>query len=180
MAGSLNRATLIGRLGRDPESRSLQSGGKVVNFSIATSERWKDKTTGEQREQTEWHRVVIFNEGLAGVAERFLKKGSNVMVEGQLQTRAYTDKDGQQRQTTEVVLRGMGAVLVLLDPAPGGGAREGAGGGSDSGTGGGWSSGSSSGQQPEGGQSGASGGGWGFGGGSRPGTLDDKIPFHSI
>ena len=103
MAGSVNKVILIGNLGKDPEARSMQNGGKVVNFSIATSESWKDKNSGERQERTQWHNIVIFNEQLAGVAERYLKKGSKVYVEGQLETRKWTDKDGNDRYTTEVV-----------------------------------------------------------------------------
>ena len=112
---SLNKVCLIGNLGKDPEVRSTQNGDKIVNFSVATSERWKDKSTGEQREKTEWHNVVVFNEGLAGVAERFLRKGSKVYVEGAMKTRKWTDRDGNERYSTEVVLQRFNGVLVLLD-----------------------------------------------------------------
>jgi len=111
---SLNKVCLIGNLGKDPEVRSTQSGDKIVSFSVATSERWKDKS-GERREKTEWHNVVIFNEGLAGVAERFLRKGSKVYVEGAMKTRKWTDRDGNERYSTEVVLQRFNGVLVLLD-----------------------------------------------------------------
>ncbi len=111
---SLNKVCLIGNLGRDPEVRSTQGGDKIVSFSVATSERWKDKS-GERREKTEWHNVVIFNEGLAGVAERFLRKGSKVYVEGAMKTRKWTDRDGNERYSTEVVLQRFNGVLVLLD-----------------------------------------------------------------
>lgn len=114
---SVNKAILVGNLGADPEIRSMQNGGKVCNFSLATSESWKDKATGEKRERTEWHRVVIFNEGLAGVAERYLKKGSKVYVEGQIQTRKW-EKDGQDHYSTEIVLQGFNSTLVMLDPKP--------------------------------------------------------------
>ena len=115
MAGSVNKVILIGNLGADPDVRSLPSGGKVVNLSVATSERWKDRNSGEQRERTEWHRVVIFNEGLARVAEQYLRKGSKVYVEGQLQTRKWQDQSGQDRYSTEVVLQGFNSTLTMLD-----------------------------------------------------------------
>src|SRR5262245_29940398 len=128
MAGSLNKVILIGNLGRDPEVRRLTSGDPVVNLSIATSESWRDKASGERKERTEWHRVVIFNENLAKVAEQYLKKGSKVYVEGQLQTRKYTDQAGAEKYTTEVVLQRFRGELALLDSR---GAGEGAGGGQD-------------------------------------------------
>lgn len=115
MAGSVNRVIIIGNLGRDPESRSFQNGGKVVNLRIATSESWKDRATGERRERTEWHSVAIFNEGLARTAEQYLRKGSKVYIEGQLQTRKWQDQSGQDRYSTEVVLQGFNAQLVMLD-----------------------------------------------------------------
>lgn len=115
MAGSVNKVILIGNLGRDPEARNLQDGNKVVNFPVATSERWRDRQSGEQRERTEWHRVVIFNERLAEIAERYLKKGSKVYLEGALQTRKWTGNDGQERYTTEVVLQRFRGELTLLD-----------------------------------------------------------------
>jgi single-strand DNA-binding protein len=121
MAASVNKVILIGNLGRDPEVRSFQNGGRVCNLRIATSESWKDKTSGERKERTEWHSVAIFNENLVGVAERFLKKGSKVYLEGQLETRKYTDKDGNERYTTEVVLRPYRGELTLLDSRGGGG-----------------------------------------------------------
>lgn len=117
---SVNKVILIGNLGNDPEVRQLPSGGKVVNMSVATSERWKDKATGEQREKTEWHRVTIFSDGLAGVAEKYLRKGSKVYIEGALQTRKWQDKDGADRYSTEVVLQGFNATLVMLDGKSGG------------------------------------------------------------
>jgi len=120
MAGSVNKVILIGNLGRDPESRSFQNGGKVVNLRIATSESWKDKQTGERKEKTEWHSVAIFNEGLASVAERFLRKGSKVYIEGQLQTRKWQDQSGADKYSTEVVLQGFGGVLTMLDGPSGG------------------------------------------------------------
>jgi single-strand DNA-binding protein len=120
MAGSLNKVMLIGNLGADPEVRSFQNGGKVCNLRIATSESWKDKNTGERKEATEWHTVAIFSEGLAGVAERYLRKGSKVYLEGQLQTRRWQDQSGADRYSTEVVLRGPGCVLTMLDGPQGG------------------------------------------------------------
>jgi single-strand DNA-binding protein len=121
MAGSVNKVILVGNLGRDPEVRSTQDGRKIVNFSVATSESWKDKSSGERREKTEWHRVVIFNENLASVAERFLKKGSKVYIEGQLQTRKYTDQGGVEKYSTEVVLQNFRGDLTLLDSKGSGG-----------------------------------------------------------
>lgn len=115
MAGSVNKVILVGNLGADPEVRNLPSGGKVVNLSIATSERWKDRTSGEQREKTEWHRVVIFSEGLTRVAESYLRKGSKVYIEGQLQTRKWQDQSGQDKYSTEIVLQGFNSNLTLLD-----------------------------------------------------------------
>jgi len=113
--GSVNKVILIGRLGRDPEIRFSQSGQKIANLSVATSETWKDKSTGERKEKTEWHRVSIFDDRLADVAEKYLKKGSNVYLDGALQTRKYTDKDGVEKYTTEVVLPKFGGVLTMLD-----------------------------------------------------------------
>jgi len=115
MAGSVNKVILIGNLGRDPEVRRFPNGGQVVNFPLATSESWRDKTSGERREKTEWHRVAIFNEGLCRIAEQFLRKGSKVYVEGQLQTREWEDQQGQKRYTTEVVLQGFNSALTMLD-----------------------------------------------------------------
>jgi len=177
MAGSVNKVILIGNLGRDPESRSFQNGGKVVELRIATSENWKDRNTGERREKTEWHTVKIFNEGLANVAERYLRKGSKVYVEGQLQTRKWQDQSGADRYSTEVVVQGFNGALTMLDGAsgePGGGAGPGRddwgasddfGGGSSRGGGGGGRSGGA-----------GSGGSSGFGGGF-PDDLDDDVPF---
>jgi single-strand DNA-binding protein len=119
MAGSVNKVILVGNLGRDPEVRHTQDGKPIVNLSIATSETWRDRNTGERKERTEWHRVVIFNEGLAKVAEQYLKKGSTVYVEGQLQTRKYTDKDGVEKYSTEVVLQGFNSTLTMLGGRPG-------------------------------------------------------------
>ncbi len=128
MAGSVNKVILVGNLGRDPESRTMQSGGKVVSFSIATSESWNDKASGERKEKTQWHRIAIFNEKLGEIAERYLKKGSKVYLEGSLESRKYTDKDGAERETTEVVLARFRGELTLLDSR-----------GADSGEGGGYS-----------------------------------------
>ncbi len=117
MAGSLNKVQLIGNLGKGPEVREMDSGDKVCNFSLATSESWKDKKTGERKEKTEWHRVVLFAQGLVGVAEQYLKKGSKVYIEGQLETRKWSDEDGTDRYSTEVVLRDFDSKLVMLDAA---------------------------------------------------------------
>lgn len=115
MAGSMNRVTLLGHLGADPESRSFTNGGKVVNLRLATSESWKDKQSGERKEKTEWHTVAIFQDGLTDIAERYLRKGSKVMIEGKLQTRKWQDQSGNDRYSTEVVLQGFDAKLLLLD-----------------------------------------------------------------
>ena len=115
MAGSINKVILVGNLGRDPEVRFAQSGNKIVNFSIATSDTWKDKESGERREKTEWHRIVIFSDGLATIAEKYLKKGSKVYVEGALQTRKWTGNDGIEKYTTEVILQGFNGTLTMLD-----------------------------------------------------------------
>jgi single-strand DNA-binding protein len=184
MAG-VNKVILVGNLGQDPQSRSFQNGGKVVNLRIATSETWKDRTTGERKERTEWHSVAIFNEGLANTAERFLRKGSKVYIEGQLQTRKWQDNNGQDRYTTEIVLQGFNGQMVMLD-GPGGGQG---GGGARSGGGDEWGQ---SGDDFGGGASFGGGSGSGFGGGSRSGAgsagasrpgsafdsdLDDDVPF---
>jgi single-strand DNA-binding protein len=121
MAGSVNKVILVGNLGADPEIRRTQDGRPIVNLRLATSETWRDRNTGERRERTEWHRVVIFSEGLAKVAEQYLKKGSKVYIEGQLQTRKWQDQQGQDRYSTEVVLQGYNAQLTMLDKAAGGG-----------------------------------------------------------
>lgn len=134
MAGSLNKVMLIGNLGADPEVRSFQNGGKVCNLRLATSESWKDKSSGERKERTEWHTVAIFGEGLVGVAERYLRKGSKVYVEGQLQTRKWQDQSGGDRYSTEVVLQGPGAVMTMLD-GPQGERKQTSGGGGDGWTG---------------------------------------------
>ena len=128
MAGSVNKVTLIGNLGRDPEVRSTQDGAKIVQLSLATSDRWKDRNTGEQRERTEWHRVVLFSEGLCRIAEQYLKKGSKVYVEGQLQTRKWQDDNGNDRYSTEVVLQNFGGTLTMLDSRNSGGGFEAVGG----------------------------------------------------
>ena len=120
MAGSVNKVILVGNLGKDPEVRHTQDGKPIVNLSIATSESWRDRTSGERKEKTEWHRVVIFSEGLAKVAEQYLKKGSTVYIEGQLQTRKWTDKDGVDKYSTEIVLQGFNSVLTMLGGRPGG------------------------------------------------------------
>ncbi len=166
MAGSVNKVILVGNLGREPEVRTTQDGLKIVNLSLATSETWRDRTSGERRERTEWHRVVIFNERLAEVAEKYLRKGSKIYVEGALQTRKWTDKDGQDRYSTEVVLQRYRGELTMLDTRGGeggdygGGSTGGGGPGSGSGSGGG-----------------SGGGGGSFGGGGPGGDLDDEIPF---
>ncbi len=157
MAGSVNKVILIGNLGRDPEVRTFQNGGKVCNLRIATSENWKDRNTGERREKTEWHSVAIFSEPLARVAEQYLRKGSKVYIEGQLETRKWQDQSGQDRYSTEVVLRPYTSTLTMLD---------GRGDGSD---GGGYSGGGYGGDS-DGYDSGPSNGG----GGS---NMDDEIPF---
>ena len=167
MAGSVNKVILVGNLGADPEIRRTQDGRPIANLSIATSESWRDKNSGERREKTEWHRVVVFNEGLCKIIEQYLKKGSKIYLEGALQTRKWTDNNGQDRYSTEVVLQGFNGTLTMLD-----GRSEGGGGG-----GGSWdqSSGSSGGGGGNFGQSGPSGGG-----GAPPmggNDMDDEIPF---
>ncbi|WP_395000118.1 single-stranded DNA-binding protein [Sphingomonas sp.] len=129
MAGSVNKVILVGNLGKDPESRSFANGGKVVSFSVATSENWKDKSSGDRKEKTEWHNVSIFSEGLARVAEQYLKKGSKVYLEGQLETRKWQDQSGNDRYTTDVVLRNFNSSMVLLDGREGGGGASRGGGG---------------------------------------------------
>jgi single-strand DNA-binding protein len=166
VAGSLNKVMLIGNLGKDPEVRSFQNGGKVCNFSLATSENWKDKNSGERREKTDWHNVAIFNENLVRIAEQYLKKGSKVYIEGSLQTRKWQDQSGADKYTTEVVLQNFNGTLVLLDRAEGsGGGQRGGGGGYNQDEGGGYGGG--------GAQRGS--------GASRPGAfdsdLDDDVPF---
>lgn len=167
MAGSVNKVILVGNLGRDPEVRHSQDGAKIVQLSVATSESWKDRGSGERRERTEWHRVVIFNPNLAEIAERYLKKGSKVYLEGQLQTRKWQDQSGNDKYTTEIVLGRFRGELTLLD-----GRGEGGGGG------GGYEppppSESSYGQERGGGGGAAAGGGRGW---EPPADLDDEIPF---
>ncbi len=166
MAGSVNKVILIGNLGADPDIKRTQDGRPIANLSVATSESWRDKNSGERREKTEWHRVVIFNEGLCKIAEQYLKKGSKVYIEGQLQTRKWQNKDGQDQYSTEVVLQGFNGNLTMLDGrGEGGGQSEYSRVGQSGQTGGGQSGGGSN-----FGQSGPS-----FGGGG--GDLDDEIPF---
>ena len=174
MAGSVNKVILIGNLGRDPETRNMQDGSPVVNLSIATSESWRDKNTGERKEKTEWHRVVIFNENLAKVAQNYLKKGSTIYIEGQLQTRKWTDQAGVEKYSTEIVLQRYRGELTML-----GGRGDNQGMGQDGGQGGGfgdsqsgYGGGQSQGGQPNRGQS--SGGAAPMGGAA---DLDDEIPF---
>lgn len=156
MAGSVNKVILVGNLGADPEIKSFQNGGRIANLRVATSESWKDKATGERKERTEWHSVTISGEGLAGVAERFLRKGSKVYIEGQLRTRKWQDQSGNDRYSTEIVLSGFDAKLIMLDSKGDGQQRtQNSGGGGD-----GWT-----GQAPQG------------GGGSFRDDLDDDIPF---
>lgn len=168
MAGSVNKVILVGNLGADPEVKSFQNGGRIANLRIATSEDWKDRQTGEKRERTEWHNVVLQSDGLVGVAERFLRKGSKIYIEGQLRTRKWQDQSGNDRYTTEVSVGGFDGKLVMLD-----GAKGGQGGGNDGWGGGGGSSGGSGGQSGGGWQGGSSG----FGGGDFSDDLDDDVPF---
>ena len=162
MAGSVNKVILVGNLGKDPEIRRTQDGRPIANLSVATSESWRDKNSGERKEKTEWHRVVIFSEGLAKIAEQYLKKGAKVYIEGQLQTRKYTDKDGNEKYSTEVVLQGFNSTLTMLDGRSGG-----AGGGADSSDGDFGSPGASAPRrQPA-----------MAGGGGKRGDMDDEIPF---
>ena len=176
MAGSVNKVIIVGNLGRDPEVRTFPAGGKVVNLNIATSENWRDKATGERKERTEWHRVAIFNEALGKIAEQYLKKGSTVYIEGQLETRKWQDQSGADRFTTEIVLRQFRGELTLLggrDGGSGGGGQSDDRGGYDGGNyeGGQSSSSSSSGGSGGGGRGGSSGGG------SSRSDMDDEIPF---
>ena len=176
MAGSVNKVILIGNLGQDPEVKSFQNGGRIANLRIATSEQWKDKATGERKERTEWHSVVLQSDGLVGVAERYLKKGSKVYIEGSLRTRKWQDQSGNDRYTTEVSV-GVGGSLTMLDGPQGGSGGGGMGGGGGQRSGGGWNEGGAS---SGGGRSGgaSSGGGWNQGGGGGFGDdLDDDIPF---
>ncbi|MBN9670490.1 single-stranded DNA-binding protein [Roseibium aggregatum] len=173
MAGSVNKVILVGNLGADPEIRRTQDGRPIANLRIATSETWRDRNSGERRERTEWHRVVIFNDGLCKVAENYLRKGSKVYIEGQLQTRKWQDQSGQDRYSTEVVLQGFNSTLTMLDGRGEGGGQPGGlpdygnepqGGGFSGGSGGSYGGGSS-------------GGGFGGSGGSGSGPMDDEIPF---
>ena len=163
MAGSVNKVILVGNLGKDPEVRRMTSGEPVVNLSIATSESWRDKASGERKEKTEWHRVVIFNEGLCKVAEQYLKKGAKVYIEGQLQTRKWTDQSGVEKYSTEVVLQGFNSNLTMLDGRSGGGGSFADDGGSDFGS-----------SSPV---SSAPRRAVAAGGGSRNSDMDDDIPF---
>lgn len=175
MSGSVNKVILIGNVGKDPEVRTFGNGGKVANFSIATSETWKDKQTGERKEKTDWHNIAIFNEGLVGIVERYVKKGTKVYIEGALKTRKWQDRDGNDKYTTEVVLQGYNGSLTLLDSRN---SQGGGGGGGYDQDGGGYGG---------GGQSGNYGSGSNQGGGSRSASamegpadnfdLDDEIPF---
>jgi single-strand DNA-binding protein len=162
MAGSVNKVILVGNLGKDPEIRRTQDGRPIANLSVATSESWRDKTTGERKEKTEWHRVVIFNEGLCKIVEQYLKKGAKVYLEGSLQTRKWTDKDGNDKYTTEVVLQGFNSSLTMLD-GRGGGGKEEYSGGDDFGA-----SGPTAQRKPA--MAGA-------GGGGKRDDMDDEIPF---
>ena len=166
MAGSVNKVILVGNLGRDPEVKSMQDGRSMVNMSVATSDTWRDRQTGERKERTEWHRVVIFNEKLAEVAQKFVRKGSKIYVEGQISTRKWTDQSGQERYTTEVVIPRFGGALTMLDGRSGGGGEAGAGAGAGAGM-----------------DDDMGGGPPAGGGGGRPAArggkaeLDDDIPF---
>ncbi len=179
MAGSVNKVILIGNLGKDPEARTMNNGGEVISFSIATSETWNDKQSGEKRDKTEWHNIVIFNENLGRVAKQYLRKGSSVYVEGQLQTRKWTDQSGADRYTTEIVLQRFRGELTLLGSRGEGGGGDRGGQGSSSSWGGGQSSGgASSGSNWGNDGSGASGGGGGQRGPSPfDADLDDDVPF---
>jgi len=160
VAGSVNKVILVGNLGKDPEIRTMQNGSRVANLTVATSESWKDKVSGERREKTEWHRVVIFNENILSVAERFLRKGSKVYLEGQIETRKWTDQSGVEKYSTEIVLQRFRGELVLLDSRGGEGAPASAPGMDDSGASSGGTSFASSGT-----------------GSSAPAGIDDDIPF---
>ncbi len=176
MAGSVNKVILVGNLGADPEVKSFQNGGRIANLRIATSENWKDRATGERKERTEWHNVVIQSDGLVGVVERFLKKGSKIYIEGQLRTRKWQDRDGNDRYTTEVSVGGMGGVLTMLDGAGGGGGGGSRGGGYGSGGGYGGDSDFGGGNDYSSGAS-RSGGSGGGSGGAPFDDLDDEVPF---
>jgi len=170
MAGSVNKVIILGNLGADPEIRTFGNGGKVANLRIATSERWRDKNSGENREKTEWHTVAIFSEGLVRVVEQYLKKGSSVYIEGKLQTRKWQDQSGNDRYSTEVVLQGFDSKLVMLGSNQGGGGGGGDYGGGNQGGGGGYGG-------SQGGGSGGNQGGGAQGGGGGGGNMDDEIPF---
>ncbi len=175
MAGGINKVIIVGNLGADPEVRTFNNGGKVCNLRIATSESWKDRNTGERKEKTEWHSVAIFSEGLAGVAEKYLRKGSKVYIEGKLQTRKWQDQSGNDRYSTEIVLQGFDGKLEMLDSRQGGG-MGGQGGGNDSWSGGG-SGGSSGGGSNDGWGNTGGGTSGGQGGGAFDSDLDDDVPF---
>lgn len=170
MAGSVNKVILVGNVGRDPEVKNMQDGRSMVNLSLATSETWRDRQSGERKEKTEWHRVVVFNDKISEVVQKFVRKGSKLYIEGQLTTRKWTDQNGQDRYSTEVVIPRFGGALTMLDGRGGGGEGGGGGGGMDDDYGGG-------------GGGSMSGGGGGGGGGGRPASrgskaeLDDDIPF---
>ena len=167
MAGSVNKVILVGNLGADPEIRRTQDGRPIANLRVATTESWRDRNSGERREKTEWHRVVIFNEGLCKIAEQYLRKGSKVYLEGQLQTRKWQDQSGQDRYNTEVVLQGFNSALTMLDGRSGGGMEAGGGGGFQD----------DAPPYDTGGSKQTSGGGSSQGGGSFDKDLDDEIPF---
>ena len=185
MAGSVNKVILVGNLGKDPEVRSTQDGSKIVNLTLATSETWNDRTSGERKEKTEWHKVVIFNDRTAEVAEKYLKKGAKIYVEGSLQTRKWTDQGGQERYTTEVVIGRFNGALTMLDTRSGGGEGGGGGysGGSSEGGGGGGGSSYTPRERTPAAARPASGGGARSGAGGpswdapKGGDLDDEIPF---
>ncbi len=176
MAGSVNKVILVGNLGQDPEIRRTQDGRPIANFSVATSDTWKDKNSGERREKTEWHRVVCFSEGLCKVIENYVKKGSKVYIEGSLQTRKWQDKEGVDKYTTEIVMQGFDSKLVMLDSrnSEGGGGYGGGQGGGGQGGGGGGQYGDGGGQS---GNQGGGGQGGGFPSGGGGGGMDDEIPF---
>ncbi len=176
MAGSVNKVIIIGNLGKDPEVKSFQNGGKICNLAVATSESWNDRVTGEKKEKTQWHQVVIKSEGLAGVAERFLRKGSKVYLEGQIETRKWQDNSGNDRYATEVVLSGPRAVMTMLDGAKSGGGGDSWGGNSGGGQSGGYNQGGNqSGHSGSWGQTSGSSGG--NSGGGFDDDLDDDVPF---
>ncbi|MGB0661895.1 MAG: single-stranded DNA-binding protein [Mangrovicoccus sp.] len=178
MAGSVNKVILIGNLGRDPETRTFQNGGKVCNLAIATSERWRDRASGENKERTQWHNVAIFSEPLVKVAEQYLRKGSKVYIEGQLETRKWQDQNGQDRYSTEVVLRPYRSELHMLDGRGDGGGQGGGYGGGGGGYGGGQGGGYGSDPGYGGGSSGRDQGGYGGPSGGPSNDLgDDEIPF---